>query len=74
MEFCKVNHTHTHKSRKNPQQNYPLSGITNIQHRNIGKNVNNSQNKRSKKTHTHTHKLSTQNRMKVLVYLKNLVF
>lgn len=54
MEFCKVNHTHTHKSRKNPQQNYPLSGITNIQHRNIGKNVNNSQNKRSKKTHTHT--------------------
>lgn len=55
MEFCKVNHTHTHKSRKNPQQNYPLSGITNIQHRNIGKNVNNSQNKRSKKIHTHTH-------------------
>lgn len=69
MEFCKVNHTH--KSRKNPQQNYPLSGITNIQHRNIGKNVNNSQNKRSNK---HTHMLSTQNRMKVLVYLKNLVF
>lgn len=52
MEFCKVNHTH--KSRKNPQQNYPLSGITNIQHRNIGKNVNNSQNKRSKKKNTHT--------------------